>query len=186
MWNFLTKWDFFKVLVSGYTLVSACLLAFMVAKLHIEMWNFSRAWSLIEMFVAGYFLVPGYVVAIFIILRKKPKMWSIIRKWDILRVIVVGYTLVSMIILVMSLFGRTPEAGGGEVVMVMTMLSMPSSYLTGMFLNYIDYMSPPIISSLPGRAQLFMVWFPFFLGGLLQWGAPYMISRLLTKNHKIM
>jgi len=100
--------------------------------------------------------------------------------WSISKVLVGVYTVISSIVLTMFMFARCPEAGGGELAMWMYFISAPAGFFTGILLNYTNYTL--FIGSLAGRVQLFMVWFPFFFGGLLQWGAPYMISRLLTKK----
>lgn len=103
--------------------------------------------------------------------------------WKIPKTLLAVYTAISTMVLVMFMFARCPEAGGGELAMWMYFISAPAGFATGILLSYINYMHPPsVFSSLPGRGHLFMVWFPFFFGGLLQWGMPYVISRLLTKN----
>jgi len=70
------------------------------------------------------------------------------------------------------------QSAGGEVAMQMFVITLPASLAVGVALNAISY-SPPLTYE---SVHVFLVWLPFFIGGIAQANIIFFVAKLLANK----
>jgi hypothetical protein len=71
---------------------------------------------------------------------------------------------VNIIVLVQAILSRETPSSGGGLAMVMFLLNMPSSLLTGISLNTLG-----VVKHASHSLNMLLIWIPFFTLGAIQW-----------------
>ena len=87
---------------------------------------------------------------------------------------------VNVLVLVQALVARE-TLPGGELAMLMFLLNLPSSIMTGMGLNAVGFATS--LDS-PHSLNLLLVWLPFFTLGALQWSLLKWLSRKISSDRR--
>ncbi len=87
---------------------------------------------------------------------------------------------VNVLVLAQAILSQQTPSSGGELSMMMYLLNMPSSILTGIGLNILG----PIHN--PSHAlHMLLIWMPFFTLGAIQWLLVRWLIRYISRSSSL-
>ncbi len=84
---------------------------------------------------------------------------------------------VNVLVLAQAIVAQETPSSGGELAMLMYLLNMPSSVLTGIRLNTLGTINNP-----SHAINMLLIWIPFFTMGAIQWLLLRWLIRKISRS----
>ena len=84
---------------------------------------------------------------------------------------------VNVLVLAQAILARETPSSGGELAMLMYLLNMPSSILTGIGMNTLG-----TINNSSHAIHMLLIWMPFFTLGAIQWLLLRWLIRKISRS----
>lgn len=87
------------------------------------------------------------------------------------------WLIVNVVVLAQAILAHETPSTGGELGMLMYLLNMPSSILTGIGLNTLGTLNTP-----SHTINMLLIWMPFFTLGATQWLLLRWLIRKISRS----